>query len=87
MAKKKVTYRKIRMRGPGFAEDRLQYGPDIDGIPGRPGDLVWLAYSRCPHWIAEWQPDNGPVFDVVDALGNHTMADPDDLTRNSRNVR
>jgi hypothetical protein len=88
MAKKKAAkYRMIHMSGPGFAADRLQDGPDIDGIPGRPGDIVWLCHSHAPHWITEWQPDNGPVFDVVDALGNHTLASPDDLTRNSRNVR
>lgn len=86
MAKKKLAYRKIHMSGPGYAADRLQDGPEIDGIPGRPGDLVWLKYRRAPHWITEWQPDNGPVFDVVDALGNHTLADPEDLTRNHRNV-
>lgn len=87
MAKKKATYRKIHMHGPGFAADRLQDGPDIDGLPGRPGDLVFLRYRHAPHWICEWQPDNGPAFDVVDALGHHTLADPEDLTRNSRNVR
>lgn len=87
MAKKKATGRKIHMRGPGFAEDRLQDGPDIDGLPGRVGDLVFLFWSHAPHWICEWQPDNGEVFDVVDAIGNHILIGADDLTRNSRNVR
>jgi hypothetical protein len=87
MAKKKVTYRKIHMSGPGFAADRLQDGPDIDGLPGRVGDLVFLPWSHAPHWICEWQPDNGQVFSVIDAIGNHTMVGPEDLTRNSRNIR
>jgi hypothetical protein len=85
MARKKVTYRKIHMSGPGFAADRLQDGPEIDGIPGRVGDLVFMFYTSVPFWICEWQPDNGPVFDVVNALGEHSLVGPEDLTRNSRN--
>lgn len=82
---KRVTYRKIHSSGPGYAADRLQVGPDIDGLPGVVGNLVFMPYSRAPLWICEWQPDNGGVFDVVDSLGNHTLAEPSNLTRNHRN--
>ena len=79
-------YRKINPTGPGYAADRLQVGPDIDGLPGVIGSLVFQHGSRAPVWICEWQPDNGHVFDVVDAQGNHTLTGPEQLTRNHRNV-
>ena len=80
--------RMIRMSGAGYAGDRLQDGPDIDGLPGRVGDLVfWAAHSKAPWWIVEFQPDNGEVFAIVNAMGDIGLAGPDELTRNFRNAR
>jgi hypothetical protein len=86
MAKK--IARMIHMRGAGYAGDRLTVGPEIDGLPGRVGDLVfWPLNSRVPWWIVEWQPDNGEVFAIVNALGDIGVAGAEDLTRNFRNAR
>ena len=86
MAKK--IGRMIHMSGAGYAGDRLQEGPDIDGLPGRVGDLVfWARNSKAPWWIVEWQPDNFRVFAIVNAMGDIGLAGPDELTRNFRNAR
>ena len=90
MAKKKVAKRKlagrmIHMRGLGYASDRLQTGPDIDGLPGMAGDIVFF-HGRAPYWIVEWQPDNGEVFAIVNALGEIALVGPESLTRNFRNT-
>lgn len=75
-----------------YCEARMAAGPCITGIPGMVGDMVFLAFdgedsSRSkPHWIAEWQPDNGEVFAIVDAHGNVTLAEPLELTRDWRGV-
>ena len=86
MAKK--IGRMIHMSGAGYAGDRLQEGAEIDGLPGRVGDLVfWAANSKAPWWIVEWQPDNGEVFAIVNAMGDIGLAAADELTRNFRNAR
>lgn len=60
-------------------------GPEIDGIPGRVGDLVfWKAFGKAPWWIVEWQPDNGESFAIVDATGTIGIARASDLTRDFR---
>lgn len=80
--------RMIYMSGASYAGDRLQEGPEIDGLPGRVGDLVfWAAYSKVPWWIVEWQPDNGECFAIVNASGDIGLAGADELTRNFRNAR
>lgn len=78
--------RMIHMSGAGYAGDRLQVGAEIDGIPGRVGDIVFWA-SQAPWWIVEWQPDNGEVFAIVNAMGDIGVAAPDELTRSFRNAR
>lgn len=79
--------RMIHMSGAGYAGDRLQVGPEIDGLPGRVGDIVfWAANSRAPWWIVEWQPDNGECFAIVNAMGDIGLAGADELTRNFRNA-
>ena len=86
MAKK--TGRMIHMSGAGYAGDRLQEGPAIDGLAGRVGDLVfWAAHSKVPWWIVEWQPDNGEVFAIVNAMGDIGVAGVDELTRNFRHAQ
>ena len=64
-------------------------GPEIDGITGTVGDLVfWKAHtSPAPWWIAEWQPDNGRVFAIVNALGVIGTAPASELTRDFRKAR
>lgn len=61
-------------------------GPDIDGMPGRVGDLVfWLDHeSHAPWWIAEWQPHNGGVFAIVNADGAVGTASAGELSRDFR---
>lgn len=87
MAKSKLEGRMIHMSGAGYAGARLQVGPEIDGLPGKVGDLVfWSANSRAPWWIVEWQPDNGEVFAIVNAAGDIGVAGPEALTRNFRNA-
>jgi hypothetical protein len=58
-------------------------GPEIDGIHGKAGDLVFWD-SKKPWWIVEWQPQNGRVFVVVDASGTIGTASPEELTRDFR---
>lgn len=77
--------RPIRRDGDGFREDRLGVGPEIDGLYGKAGDIVFWGEKK-PYWIVEWQPDNGEVFAIVDADGNIGVAGADELTRNFRNV-
>lgn len=67
------------MKEPAF----WQEGPDVDGLPGRVGDIVFWMSMR-PRWIVEWQPQNGGVYVVVDAAGNIGTARPDELTRDFR---
>lgn len=63
-------------------------GPEIDGIAGRPGDLVFrLGGTTAPWWIVEWQPDNGESFVLVNATGNIAVAGADELTRDFRKAR
>jgi len=64
-------------------------GPAIDGIPGNVGDLVfWTAHeSHAPWWIAEWQPENGQVFAIVNASGEVGTAPASELTRDFRKAR
>lgn len=60
-------------------------GPAIDGIAGRPGDLVfWLGAGKAPWWIVEWQPHNGESFAIVNAAGDVGVAGADELTRDFR---
>ena len=67
--------------------DFWNQGPEIDGIPGKVGDLVfWVGNSRVPWWIAEWQPQNGKVFAIINALGDVGVAAPEDLSRNFRDA-
>lgn len=72
----------------GFVEtDELEEYVDdrepIDGLPGQTGDVVFW-YDRRPWWIVEWQPDNGPVYAIVDANGGIGLAGADELTRDFR---
>ena len=74
-----------------YCEARMAAGPCITGIPGMVGDIVFQAFGGCspaskPHWIVEWQPDNGEVFAIVDADGNVTLAEPLELTRDWRGM-
>ena len=64
-------------------------GPEIGGITGTVGDLVFWKASRSPSpwWIAEWQPDNGRVFVIVNALGVIGTAPAEELTRDFRKAR
>lgn len=81
----KNSDKRFHMSGAGYAGDRLQEGPAIDGLPGRVGDIVfWTANSKAPWWIVEWQPDNGEVFAIVNAMGDIGLAGADELTRNFR---
>jgi hypothetical protein len=66
-----------------MAEQFWDRGPEIDGLPGRVGDLVFWDGKK-PWWIAEWQPQNGRVFVVVDASGTIGTASPEELTRDFR---
>lgn len=61
----------------------------IDGIPGGVGELVFWKWhaSPAPWWIAEWQPDNGRVFAIVNAKGDVGTASASELSRDFRNVR
>ena len=61
-------------------------GPEIDGMTGLVGDLVfWKNHvSRAPWWIAEWQPDNGRVFAIVNAEGHVGTAPASELSRDFR---
>ena len=69
------------------AEPEWAIGPDIDGMPGRVGDLVfWRDADRRPWWIVEWQPNNGMSFAIVDAAGVVGVASPSELTRDFRNA-
>lgn len=67
------------------SEEWMQ-GPAIDGITGLVGDLVfWKNHqSPAPWWIAEWQPDNGGVFAIVNAFGEVGTATPEELSRDFR---
>lgn len=60
----------------------------IDGIPGGAGELVfWKNHkSPAPWWIAEWQPDNGRVFAIVNAAGAVGTAGADELSRDFRDA-
>ncbi len=64
-------------------------GPEIDGMPGLAGDLVfWKGHaSPAPWWIAEWQPDNGRVFAIVNAAGVVGTAPASELSRDFRDAR
>jgi hypothetical protein len=80
-----------RFQPASYAEARLRHGPLIDGLYGKPGDLVFEAYreegdmeDRKPWWIVEWQPDNGEVFACVNATGDIMLVDAESLTRNWR---
>lgn len=62
-------------------------GPDIDGIPGEIGHVVFWpgdTSPRRPWWIVEWQQDNGGVFVIVNADGVIGTATPNELTRDFR---
>lgn len=68
-------------------EPEWAIGPDIDGMPGRVGNLVfWRGAGRKPWWIVEWQPTNGMSFAIVDAAGVVGVAAPEELTRDFRNA-
>ena len=68
-------------------DDFWTQGPEIDGIPGKVGDLVfWKGNSRVPWWIAEWQPQNGKCFAIFNALGDVGVAAPENLSRNFRDA-
>ena len=82
-----VTYLHI-----GFAEDDDDESdePDtIDGFIGNMGDLVfWKGHaSPAPWWIAEWQPDNGNVYAIVNAAGEVGTAPASELSRDFRDAR
>lgn len=64
-------------------------GPNIDGLPGKVGDIVfWKVHSSpAPLWIVEWQPDNGGVFAIVNAAGVVGTATPRELSRDFRKAR
>jgi hypothetical protein len=67
--------------------DFWNQGPEIDGLPGKVGDLVfWVGSSRVPWWIAEWQPQNGKVFAIINALGDVGTAPAGELSRNFRDA-
>lgn len=71
----------------GFPEcDEPEEIDRIDGIPGGVGELVfWKSHeSRAPWWIAEWQPDNGRVFAIVNADGVVGTATASELSRDFR---
>lgn len=77
-----VTYLHI-----GFEEcDEPEEIDRIDGIPGGVGELVfWKVHeSHAPWWIAEWQPDNGRVFAIVNAAGAVGTAPASELSRDFR---
>lgn len=59
-------------------------GADIDGTPGKVGDLVFWATEKRPWWIVEWQPQNGNVFVIVNCEGDIATAAPGELTRDFR---
>jgi hypothetical protein len=71
------------------AEHGWAHGPEIDGIAGTVGDLVfWKVHqSPAPWWIAEWQPHNGEVFAIVNALGEIGTAPARELSRDFRKAR
>ena len=80
-----VTYLHI-----GFEEsDEPEEIDRIDGIPGGVGELVfWKGHhSPAPWWIAEWQPDNGRVFAIVNAEGVVGTAPASELSRDFRKAR
>jgi hypothetical protein len=70
-------------------EHEWAQGPEIDGITGTIGDLVfWKGHgSPAPWWIAEWQPNNGRVFAIVNAIGDVGTAPAGELTRDFRKAR
>jgi hypothetical protein len=71
-----------------MSDNYWDQGPEIDGLPGRVGDLVfWVGNSRVPWWIAEWQPQNGKVFAIVNATGDVGTAPAQELSRNFRDAR
>lgn len=61
----------------------------IDGTPGEYGDMVfWKEHeSPAPWWIAEWQPNNGRVFAIVNAAGVVGTAPASELSRDFREAR
>ena len=67
-------------------EETWMQGPEIDGITGLVGDLVfWKASaSPAPWWIAEWQEDNGRVYAIVNAAGVVGTAMASELSRDFR---
>lgn len=68
-----------------MAEDFWKQGEDIDGEPGKVGDLVfWPRNSRVPWWIVEWQPQNSRVFVIVNAMGDVGVAAAYELSRDFR---
>lgn len=81
-----VTYLHI-----GFVDEpeELEEIDRIDGIPGGVGELVfWKGHdSPAPWWIAEWQPDNGRVFVIVNAEGDVGTAPASELSRDFRKAR
>lgn len=56
---------------------------DIDGTPGRIGDIVFWCDGK-PRWILEWQPSNGRVFAITDANGHIGLVAAEELTRDWR---
>ena len=44
------------------------------------GDMVFWG-SAVPHWVIEWQPENGPgAYWLVNGAGESAVAAPSELT-------
>jgi hypothetical protein len=44
------------------------------------GDMVFWG-SAVPHWVIEWQPENGPgAYWLVNGAGETPVATEDDIT-------
>jgi len=78
---------------PAFFNKALRHGPVIDGLYGKPGDMVFVrgeaeegtAFDRVskPFFIAEYDQEKS-LFTLVDAVGNVCITMPEELTRNYR---